>query len=136
MEIATYDHEMMIKEKMRQKARYAAALRQFFVAMDSDGDGYINHDEFVGALSDQKAKMWLQTLEIQVTEIDVLFHLLANDQGLISFDELLANAIRVRGWARASDQMAILINQRTMIHRVEEMAGALNAIVSRLEKLA
>merc|ERR1712187_935819 len=111
----------MDKEKLRQKAKYAAAMREFFVAADSDQDGFINYDELKEALVDESTCQWLQLLGIEHTEMNALFHLLDSGDGYINFNELLACATRLGGPARASDQMTIICNRRTILERIVQL---------------
>lgn len=129
MEVAQCDHETLIKDKMREKARYAAALREFFLDVDKDGDGSINHTEFHNALSDPKAKAWLNTLDLEVVEVDTLFQMLDDGDGYISFDELLASAVRLRGWARASDLITMACNQKTMLTRLDQLSNEVDGFM-------
>lgn len=125
MEAAAFDHESLIKEKMQQKGRVAASMRKLFVVVDEDGDGTINYDEFKAALLNPRAVAWLHGLGIEAEEMDALFHMIDDGDGSIHLDEFLASAARLRGWARGSDQIAMLANQRMMISRLEEIAHAL-----------
>lgn len=126
MEVAAADQEMIAKEKLKQKAKHAAAMRRFFAASDVDGNGMINHAEFKAALLDKDAAQWLHGMGVEHTEIDALFQMLDNGDGNISFDELLANAARLGGMARASDQVAIICNQKNMLRAIEKLTCGLD----------
>lgn len=53
--VATLDAEAVIRDKMKEKARYAQKLHDVFVAADSSGDGCVTRAEFNELLMDDTA---------------------------------------------------------------------------------
>jgi len=125
MQVAANDVELMIQERMKEKAKYIHKLQEFFRASDTSGDGKISASEFQEILSDPEVRTWLQMLDLEVHEAKILFTLLDNGDGLVTYDELCEGALRLKGQARSMDIVCVLHDLRELIYHSRKIESAL-----------
>lgn len=121
MDVAAADHATQIAEKIKLKCRFAERLRKIFSRLDKDDNGMVTFEEFRALSEDTDARAMMSVLDIDFHEIRELFYMLDDGDGEISFDEFLAGAIRIKGDARAIDQVVIMHNQNKMLCRLNQL---------------
>eukprot|EP00439_Symbiodinium_sp_Y106_P076116 s2836_g15.t1 len=112
LDAAGEDHEVVMSEKEATKQKYMRKLERVFHEVDTSGDGLISEDEFRGMMEDscgtmpslQNAWQFLAGLEVDLNESHSLFHMLADDEGQVSYTKFMEGA---RGETeRASDDLS------------------------------
>jgi len=121
MTAAANDTEMMAMTRLKQKEKFAGKLRKFFEDADTSGDGLISADEMEDAMKKPTVMACLQVLELEVFEVTALFKLLDDGDGLVSFEEFVAGAMRLKGNARAIDSIAIMHETNKMKSKIERL---------------
>lgn len=107
LDAATSDNDMMVSERLKKQQMYIERLKDLFCAADQSGDGFISRDELDEILNIQEVRAYLQTLDLEVHEGEVLFDLLDDGDGLISWDEFIQGLLRFKGQARSVDLMML-----------------------------
>merc|ERR1712023_349705 len=123
---AAKDQELVVEEKLRQKEAYVEKLKYVFEHADADGEGNISLEEFHEMLLDDRVKLWLSELEMEIAEVDDLFNLIDTGDGKISFEEFMQGLMRMRGSARGVDLVTLLYENRKVIHCV----SAIESLIS------
>lgn len=132
LQVASQDSEMMIAEKLAQKNKYKEEVRELFMAADKSGDGNVNHSEFQAIMENPQVKTWLSVLELEVHEVDGLFHLLDNGDGSISFEEFIGGVVRLKGAARSVDVMTMLYENQKLNTNILEVRDEVEAVQRHL----
>lgn len=115
-------------ERLKKKNRDIENLSNLFHQADVDGTGSITMEEFTALLDSPQVRTWLSVLELEVREVDGLFQLLDNGDGLISFEEFLSGVMRLRGGAKTVDLV-------TLLYENKKLAGQIRAINKSIENL-
>ncbi|CAJ1342232.1 unnamed protein product [Effrenium voratum] len=125
LEAASSDAEMIIQERLRKKAAFIRKLESVFNAMDESGDGVLSEDEMSELLRDPKVQAYLESLEVAVPESEALFRLLANGDGLVTYDDFIEGILRCKGPARAMDQIVLQADVKALSVALSNLARAL-----------
>lgn len=133
LQVASNDSELAIASKLTQKNKYKKEVQQLFTAADKSGDGHVSLPEFEQILENPNVKTWLSVLELEVHEVDGLFHLLDNGDGYITFEEFLAGVVRLKGAARSVDVMTMLYENQKMTTRILQLQEDILNIRNRLQ---
>ncbi len=70
-------------------------------------------------------KLWLSTMEVEVSEVDGLFDMLDTGDGKVSFDEFIKGLMRMRGYAKGVDIVSLLYESRKILYGVRQIEGHL-----------
>ncbi|CAE7882461.1 unnamed protein product, partial [Symbiodinium sp. KB8] len=84
-------------------------LQNMFLALDTSGDGLLSWEEFNEAISSPKMAFWMSQLELESSDLKSLFTLLDGGDGLISVNEFMEGATRLRGPAKSIDVAKLLM---------------------------
>mmetsp|Transcript_89007 Transcript_89007/g.223958 ORF Transcript_89007/g.223958 Transcript_89007/m.223958 type:complete len:533 (+) Transcript_89007:92-1690(+) len=135
MALAAKDAEVAIQQKLEQKEQLAKNLLDFFEAADSSGDGVLTAEEFNEILSNPKIKTWLSMMDLSLHETEELFTILADGDGLVSFDEFTKGVLTMRGAARSEDVMSIKRNGQKMHTEVKGLQKSVHQLNKLIEHL-
>jgi len=105
------DADMMINEEIAKKQQYMRKLAEAFAHMDvvgdKDRDGALCWEEFSQVLANPRVKAYLSILDLEVHETELLFTLLDDGDGAVTFQEFIHGVDRLRGGARTLDLMCV-----------------------------
>eukprot|EP00931_Biecheleriopsis_adriatica_P045096 TRINITY_DN25845_c0_g1_i1.p1 TRINITY_DN25845_c0_g1~~TRINITY_DN25845_c0_g1_i1.p1 ORF type:complete len:549 (-),score=86.14 TRINITY_DN25845_c0_g1_i1:99-1745(-) len=104
---AQADQDIVMQERMSKKEKYSTKLHIAFLKMDESGDGMISRDEFKVIMHDPLVQNIMHLLELEVHEGDMLFDILDDGDGHISYDEFIGGVMRLKGTARSLDMIAL-----------------------------
>merc|ERR1712012_1182071 len=99
--VATQNEDIMLQEKARADEMFLEHLDKLFIRLDESGDGMISRDEFEEAMLKPRVKELFAALEIDVSDLPKLTHILDDGDGLISRNEFIAGLKKVKGAARS-----------------------------------
>jgi len=119
---ASNDDEIMILQKKRANQMYVEKLQQLFTEVDVTGDGFLSWEEFEYMVSQDRVKTYLSALEVDVVELEVLFKMLDDGDGKMSFDEFCGGVKRVKGNAKSMDMVKVLFDVQKLSKVVTEIA--------------
>jgi len=123
MSVVQNDTDIMILKRRKESESYEKKLKSLFAAIDNDGDATLSRKEFNHIIADPDLNVWMGALDIDPCDLEGLFSLLDNGDGLVSVDEFLNGATRLRGPARSIDMAQVLTSldrlklQVTEVHR-------------------
>lgn len=125
-ESAKKDRAAMVEQELEQKSHVFENLGIIFEEADVDCSGSISWEEFNETLKTPEVQAYLSSLELRVDEAEELFMLLDSDgEGSISIDEFLHGILRLKGNARALDQL-MLMDRIDKVHAM--LHGVLRAL--------
>lgn len=104
-------------------------LKRVFEAGDSNGDGTLSRREFWVLLESPTMLQYLSVLGVEVHEVESLFDLLDDGDGLITMAEFEKGLVRLRGPATAIDVVAMMHD--TFV--IQEQNRTLLKAISNLE---
>lgn len=107
LDAAGEDHEVVMSEKEATKQKYMRKLERVFHEVDTSGDGLISEDEFRSMMEDPNVKRFLAGLEVDLNESHSLFHMLADEEGQVSYSKFMEGMIRAHGPAKSADVLCI-----------------------------
>jgi len=119
--VTANDDEMAILRSRRTQARQLQKLRELFAELDADTDGMLSWSEFQMALRDPLVLQWLRTLDIEPRDLEDLFDLMDDGDGMISMDEFITGVNRMKGQAKSID----LVNLLTVVRRLQAKVDTL-----------
>jgi len=103
LKIADSDEEYLIKVRQRNQAQYRSKLETLFKAADVTNDGYLELDEFMRLLEDEKMHLWLSQLQLEYHDLMELFQMIDSGDGRIDWKEFMDGATRLKGQAKSMD---------------------------------
>lgn len=121
IKVSQGDEEMMFMEKMKEKEVYVAKIRNFLKQADKDGNGQMDRDELDAAIKNPAITKYFRAIGLQLHEIDGLFNILDDGDGLISSEEFIGGCMRMTGNARAVDSVLIMHEQTAMHKKLDEI---------------
>jgi len=108
MSVVQNDQDIMILKKQKEAESYNRKLKMLFSALDKDTDNNLSRAEFDAVKEDADLKAWMSALDIEPTDLENLFNLLDSGDGMVSVEEFLMGASRVRGQAKSIDMAQLL----------------------------
>merc|ERR1740138_1508221 len=109
----------MLNEQARQKKLYTEKISKVFQALDVNNDGKLNNDEFQHIVTHPTVKSWLKILEMDLHDTEMIFTLLDDGDGFVSYNEFIQGAIRLRGQAREIDVVSIMHSEDKLLASVK-----------------
>jgi len=135
---AASDDDLMVVQKMRAQHVHGSKMKRFMRKADSSGDGSLQREELKKVLCNPKMKTWFAAQELDVTDADLLFDLLANGDDEITGPELVGGIARLKGPARSIDLYALMhmtsCLEVTMKSVLEEVAAVKTGMVQHSSK--
>lgn len=115
MKSAQMDEDFMLQQKQREKESYAAKLKNVFKQLDTSGDGQLTWDEFHSLVSNDHMKLIMNTLDVDIRDLEALFLSLEDGDGCINADEFVDGFQRIKGPAQSLD----MVNLLRIVGRIE-----------------
>lgn len=103
MKAASIDDKVMISNKARAAAIHKAKMQALFDNAGKNDNGSINRKAFRKLLSNPEVKLWLASMELDSSDVDNLFTMMDDGDGLLTADELVSGAAKLKGTARSLD---------------------------------
>jgi len=119
--VAQHDDEIMISSRAQANAVYVDKLRSVFDEADESGDGHITWEEFAEVLKQPKVRQYMSALDLDVTDVEMLFGVLDDGDGKMSFEEFLEGAKRTRGTAKSLDMIKVMHEVHKIVDVVARM---------------
>jgi len=116
---ASHDAELVAQGMLEQKQAYIDRLKSIFEEFDDDGSGTISITEFKERLSDEKVQAYFDGLQLDTSDIRMLFRLMDLDGGNeLELDEFVAGCMRLKGDAKGVDMAKLSYIQDVLSKRL------------------
>jgi Ca2+-binding EF-hand superfamily protein len=113
MQLASRSREARVREKKQGEEALTKELESIFREGDDDGNGTLTWDEFKALLREERVSDYLQTLELDFSELRTLFEMLDTDKiGNVSIEEFVWGCVRLQGNAKSLDLCTLLYEHR------------------------
>jgi len=116
-QVAKLDDDMMVLQRERMVRKHTEKMQVLFSAADTSGTGFLSFEDFDRVIQDEKMKMWLSAMDLDVRNARLAFELLDDGDNKLSADELIQGVALLKGNARSIDLMATHV----MIRRLEKL---------------
>merc|ERR1719210_59676 len=103
--------------------------------MDTDGDGQLSRKEFEAVTHNKELMHWMESLDINPDDLQGLFEMLDTGDGVVSSDEFLMGATRVRGHARNIDVAQLMVTVGRLEHMMEKKMELISTMTCRFDQL-
>lgn len=118
---AASDDEALIAKKQREAGKYAKKMNKLFNALDQEGDGFLDKDEFMQIIQDPRMISLLSALELEIHDAELVFDLTDDGDGKMSADEMAFGFSRLKGNARSVDILALTSLTREALHKLDQV---------------
>jgi len=127
MSVVQNDNDIMILRKQKESESYQHKLKSLFSALDKDNDAMLSRDEFDEVKADPELHVWMSALDIDPGDLEGLFNMLDSGDGMVSVDEFLSGATRLRGPARSIDMAHVITALDRLGRQVTELQSSSHA---------
>jgi len=129
--VATTDDRIMVMSKTRASETHMKKMTALFNSADMDGSGFIDYNEYREIFEDPEVRTWLSAMELDVSDLEMIFQLLDEDEdGRLSRNDLVQGISRLKGHARRTDMNFL------MHHHHAELRKMLSDIRSEQSRLS
>eukprot|EP00929_Paragymnodinium_shiwhaense_P067717 TRINITY_DN3404_c0_g1_i1.p1 TRINITY_DN3404_c0_g1~~TRINITY_DN3404_c0_g1_i1.p1 ORF type:complete len:621 (+),score=122.72 TRINITY_DN3404_c0_g1_i1:99-1961(+) len=119
IKVAASDDELMIMQKQRQVRKHTEKMEALLSEADDSGDGQLDFEEFLSVMKDDRVKLWLSAMEIDISDPKLAFDLVCSLSGIanapgrvISRHALVKGFARLKGGAKSFDVNALMYELR------------------------
>lgn len=134
-DIAAKDREACAENEVAKIELYTKKVQQFFKEADEDNSGTLTWDEFERHMDNKKVKGYFQSLDIDVSQANILFDLLDSDQSdCVTIDEFLDGCTRLRGGASKTEMNMLLFLTHKLSDQMHDLEKHLSDGVPALGK--
>eukprot|EP00811_Abedinium_folium_P033127 NODE_6114_length_1704_cov_5.675967.p1 GENE.NODE_6114_length_1704_cov_5.675967~~NODE_6114_length_1704_cov_5.675967.p1 ORF type:complete len:283 (+),score=47.33 NODE_6114_length_1704_cov_5.675967:563-1411(+) len=124
--VAASDDDLMVVQKMRATQKHVKQMKFLFTRLDTSLDGKLDRQEFVALMSNQRLKVWLSALDIDVENLSLLFDLVDTGDGYVTIYELIQGLARLRGPARSIDLVRLVTTTQDLRERLIRVENKVN----------
>jgi len=108
MHHATHERSEVIAEELKRKRSYISQFEQLFKKLDDDHSGDISLDELEKHLNDEGMLAFMQSLDIDASDISQFFSLLALDgSNAVDVESFVVGCMKLKGTARSMDLLCL-----------------------------
>merc|ERR1712193_456901 len=97
--------------------------------IDLDGSGELSREEFFSSLKNKKVKQMLDIMEMKVVELEEVWEVLDDGDGLLTIKEFTDGIRRMKGEAKAKDIQDVIKRLRETTHRQKELRNSVEQFV-------
>merc|ERR1711957_621264 len=100
---AATDDDIMVIQRKRLMDLHRNKMQKLFTSADLDGDaGRLSFDELGAAVARPEVRTWLLAQELDIRDVELLFHLIDEDNsGSLTVEELTKGLAYMKGSARS-----------------------------------
>jgi len=124
---AAHDQELVAQAMLENRQLYADKLKQIFADFDESGSGLITMQEFRAHLKDENVRAYLDSMEVDTSDVLTLFRLLdSDDRAILQMDEFVAGCMRLKGAAKGIDMAKLCYAQEVLSKRLESFISRMD----------
>lgn len=112
----------------RQRRQELESIREIFVLADANGDGDLDLEEFLSAVTRFPEILWrLRQLDLPIDDATRLFHVIDEPSGSrsLTMTEFIEGCTKLKGPARSRDLLAIQAQADTLAKKMDMLGGEL-----------
>mmetsp|Transcript_61876 Transcript_61876/g.175746 ORF Transcript_61876/g.175746 Transcript_61876/m.175746 type:complete len:637 (+) Transcript_61876:66-1976(+) len=130
VETAKTQRDFLVQKELELKERYLDEMRSLFAEMDEDGSGTVNVAEIKSYFADPRVQSYFQAFGLDIHDAERLFKLIDDDEsGDVNVNEFLYGCLRLKGAARSIDMHQLLMDNKRLEKRLEDLAFRLCQMV-------
>lgn len=123
-------NEYAIKQEKEKRNNYMGKLTEIFHMIDDKRSGTISKEQMTHALQDQQMVGLLDTMKLQIDDVDAFFELLDADRSdSLELEEFIFGCLRINGYAKGTDLLRVLC-------QVDSLRKMLDKIFHRLDHVS
>lgn len=132
--VAETDDTIMRNRKERDNRYHQRSIQRVWQAADRDNNQAVDLGEFTRLLRKPKVAGWLATMGIGVDDVQTLFQLIDDGDGLLTSSEFVVGVLRLRGTARSADLALFMYEQKKLETLVELIQTRLSDTCKKLKE--
>jgi len=129
--VASTDDRIMVRQKTMSLKTHEKKMRALFDRADHSGDGYLDQEEFRAIVSDDSISTWLASMDLVASDVDLLFDLIDNGDGLITVEELIEGVSKLKGNARSIDLQLLMRELSRVQDNMTELSTSIQSLQSQ-----
>lgn len=118
---AASDDVIMMRQAEKKRNLHMKKMVRLFQHADTSGDGNLGRSEFRGVMNNAGVQSWLLAQELNVSDPDLLFEMLKNDENEITAEGLVAGVARLAGSAKSLDLVALQTEHKSSDQALREV---------------
>lgn len=132
---AKHDQELVTQAVLSTKEMYIRQVHQIFKDIDTDQSGTLTIQEFEKHLSNEHVKAYFDALELDASDIWVLFKLMDNNGAHeIDSEEFVSSCLRLKGAAKGLDLARLAWDHSYMSKRLHRFIRRTDDSIQTLSK--
>lgn len=110
------DNDLVIRQEMASEEAFLKEMRLIFSLADRDDSGTLSAEEVEDSFEDERTRLRLKRLGLDVADVNNLFKLLdTNDSGQVGCDDFVLGCLRLRGESKSIDTMTLMYENKRMM---------------------
>jgi len=122
---AAKDERWAVQQREEDKMRTARKIKELFTHADSSGDGSVSAEEFREIFKDSKTRTWCELMDLDVSDVDGLFHLLDDGDGVLRYNEFVDGMLRMKGPASTRDVLTLTRESQKIVAECRRLRSLL-----------
>jgi hypothetical protein len=135
LQVAAADSEIQVNENKAKTKKNLQKLRKIFESIDVEGDGVLHWEEFTKLTSNPQVVVLLESFELALHDLQSLWDLLDDGDGVVTYDEFIKGVSRLKGQARSLDVLAICRQCDHMNYSLKTVSERLTSIESMVQTI-
>mmetsp|Transcript_2178 Transcript_2178/g.5045 ORF Transcript_2178/g.5045 Transcript_2178/m.5045 type:complete len:588 (-) Transcript_2178:155-1918(-) len=128
LKVAAVDDAMMAREVACDSKGFAEKVARWFGEMDTDGDCKLGREEMLKMLMQAETRDWLTRMKVDRHELNLLFDILDDGNGNVSFPEFFEGCLSLREGVRPIDNVEMMRTHRITAECVEDILEAISGL--------
>eukprot|EP00812_Abedinium_dasypus_P000668 NODE_1078_length_1248_cov_303.816429.p1 GENE.NODE_1078_length_1248_cov_303.816429~~NODE_1078_length_1248_cov_303.816429.p1 ORF type:complete len:384 (+),score=127.72 NODE_1078_length_1248_cov_303.816429:160-1152(+) len=128
--VAASDDDLMIVQKVRATRKHVKKMQLLFERCEVSTDGMVTRKAFLQMTENRLLKTWLESMELELDNPHLLFDLLDDGDGLLTFSELVRGVARLKGPARSIDLATVIARCEGLHENIAHLTKKFDAVVA------
>lgn len=134
MEMAQHDRDLMLQVEMDRRTSHMGELQRVFKALDSDGSGKVNFQQFSNFIQLPDVAALFSVLGLDVSDPRAFFQALDIDSSAeLEEDEFVMGCMQYQGNAKATDMVFLLRDTQSVLREIRQNMQRTSEQLLRME---